>query len=69
MENPVTIMLDDTKREIWTVLNSAKLPATILLPVVTGICSELNVAAQQELTYDRQSYEKFREKEKEEKEQ
>ena len=66
MEKPVTVALDDMRREIWRTINEAKLPATILEPVLKGIHSELMTAAQQELVFDRQSYDEALKKEAEE---
>ena len=59
-------MLDDMRRAVWREINAAQLPATVLEPVLAGIHRELSVAAQQELAYDRRSYEAELEKEKKE---
>ena len=65
MEKPVTVALDDMRRGIWRTINEAKLPATILEPVIDRIHDELMTAAQQELAFDRQSYEEALKKEAE----
>ena len=66
MEKPVTVALDDMRREIWRTINEAMLPATILEPVIDKIHAELAQAAQQELMFDRKSYEDAAKKEAEE---
>lgn len=68
MEKPVTVIIDDTRTAVRDILNGARLPATILLPVIADVYNELNAAARQELAYDRQSYEKAVAEEKERKE-
>lgn len=66
MEKPVTVALDDLRKSIWKTINDARLPATILEPVIADIHRELSAAAQQELSFDRQTYEESLKKEAEE---
>ena len=63
MQKPITIILDDTRRALLDIINSAGIPATLLLPVAADIYNGLSQASQQELAADRQAYEAAMEKE------
>ena len=57
-EKPVTVAIDDTRRELARVLADSKLPAVILIPLVKDSLSVLTSIAEAQYREDLESYRK-----------
>ena len=57
-EKPVTVAIEDTRRELARVLADSKLPAVILIPLVKDSLSVLTSIAEAQYKADLESYRK-----------
>jgi len=57
-EKPVTVAIEDTRRELARVLADSKLPAVILIPLVKDSLSVLTSIAEAQYREDLESYRK-----------
>ena len=57
-EKPVTVAIEDTRRELARVLADSKLPAVILMPLVKDSLSVLTSIAEAQYREDLESYRK-----------
>lgn len=58
MEKPITIQIEDTKKEIIDSINNSKLPIFTLEAIIKDIYNEIRLAYQNQLVSDRKLYEK-----------
>ena len=57
MEKPITMTIEETKRDIVGIINNSKLPTFILETIIKDIYVEVNQIATQQANLEKQKYE------------
>lgn len=58
MDKPISIILEELKQEIADSINKSQLPLAIVEPIMKDLCNEITIMARQQLTKDKEEYEK-----------
>lgn len=59
MEKPISIMIDETKTSLISMINNSGLPFWILEPMVKDIYQEIKTLADNQLRIDKEQYNQF----------
>ena len=59
MEKPISIMIDETKTSLISMINNSGLPFWILEPMVKDIYQEIKTLAGNQLRIDKEQYNQF----------
>lgn len=57
MDKPITVATEDLKKELIASINDCKLPAFIIGYVLKDILTEIERVNQEQMAYDRKTYE------------
>lgn len=65
MENkPITIIMDEVKTQLYSILQDSNVNPFLLEPIVKDLYLDIKAAADKQLEYDKQEYQKSLEEEK-----